>query len=70
MGDQNVVTPTMDALAEGGVTYTNGMVTTPYCRPSLRAILTGLHPTTYNHRVNDVVEQKKVSDESANAPKP
>ena len=64
MGDQNVVTPTMDALAEGGVTYTNGMVTTPYCRPSLRAILTGLHPTTYNHRVNDVVEQKKVSDEN------
>ena len=37
MGDQNVVTPTMDALAEGGVTFTNGFVTTPYCRPSLRS---------------------------------
>ena len=29
MGDDNVVTPTMDAIAAGGVTFSNAHVTVP-----------------------------------------
>lgn len=64
MGDEHVVTPSMDALAEGGVTFTQGMVTTPYCRPSLRAMVTGLHPVEYQLALNRHIEQRKTEDEA------
>lgn len=47
MGDRNVVTPNMDALAGGGFTFGTAHVTASYCRPSLRSIITGLHPVRY-----------------------
>ena len=62
MGDENVSTPTMDALAEGGVTITNAHVPTPYCRPSLRAMVTGLHPVEYQLRLNEIVERRRHDD--------
>ena len=40
MGDENVVTPTMDAIAQAGVVFTQSHVTAPYCRPSLRTLIT------------------------------
>ena len=43
MGDETVVTPSMDALGEGGVTFSNAHVPVPYCRPSLRTMFTGLY---------------------------
>ena len=49
MGDEHVVTPSMDALAEGGVTFSHTHVTAPYCRPSLRTLATGLHPVDYQN---------------------
>ena len=52
MGDTNVHTPTMDQIAAGGYTTTQGMVTTPYCRPSLRSIITGMHSVDYQLHVN------------------
>ena len=62
MGDDNVVTPTMDALAAGGVTFTHAHVPTPYCRPSLRTMITGLHPVDYQSRLNRHIEQRKKED--------
>lgn len=62
MGDPHVVTPAMDTLAEGGATFLHGYSTTPYCRPSLRSIITGLHPVEYNLRKNPWVEAAR--DES------
>ncbi len=56
MGDENVVTPAMDALAAGGVTFSHGHSTAPYCRPSLRTLITGLHPIQYQLRLNEHVE--------------
>ena len=50
MGDENVVTPSMDALAMGGVTFSHAHVTAAYCRPSLRTMITGLHPIQYVQR--------------------
>ena len=63
MGDDNVVTPTMDALAAGGVTFSNAHVTVPYCRPSLRTMITGLYPVQYQQRLNAHVEQRIAEDD-------
>ncbi len=59
MGDTNVVTPSMDALAAGGVTFSVGHTTAPYCRPSLRTLITGLHPIEYQLRLNERVEARR-----------
>lgn len=64
MGDDNVVTPTMDALAEGGVTFTQGHVPIPYCRPSLRTMITGLYPAQYQLKLNAHVEKQLANDEN------
>ena len=62
MGDDNVVTPTMDAIAAGGITFSHAHVTVPYCRPSLRTMITGLHPVDYQLRLNAYIEQRKNED--------
>ena len=62
MGDTNVETPTMDALARGGVTFSHGHVTVPYCRPSLRTMITGLYPVQYQMRLNAHIEQRMRED--------
>ena len=64
MGDSNVETPTMDALARGGVTFSHGHVTVPYCRPSLRTMITGLYPVQYQLRLNEYIEARKREDSS------
>ena len=62
MGDEHVVTPAMDTLASGGVTFSNGHVPVPYCRPSLRTMLTGLYPVQYQLRLNQHLERRKRED--------
>lgn len=62
MGDRNVVTPSMDALAAGGYTFGTAHVTAPYCRPSLRSMITGLHPVQYVLRENEIVERRRQED--------
>ncbi|MDJ0751569.1 MAG: sulfatase-like hydrolase/transferase [Woeseiaceae bacterium] len=64
MGDRNVETPTMDALARGGYTFSHGHVPVPYCRPSLRTMITGLTPVQYQLRLNAHIEQRKRDDET------
>jgi arylsulfatase A-like enzyme len=39
-----IATPNMDALADGGVRFTNGYATSATCTPSRYAILTGSYP--------------------------
>ena len=69
MGDQNVVTPSMDALAYGGVTFSVGHTTAPYCRPSLRTLITGLHPIQYQLRLNEHIDSLRAeSDWEAMSP--
>lgn len=62
MGDRNVVTPSMDALAAGGHTFALAHVTASYCRPSLRSIVTGLHPVQYVRRAHAIVERWRAED--------
>ena len=40
LGDQQAVTPNMDALARSGVTFTNAHIPGTYCAPSRAAIFT------------------------------
>jgi len=44
MGDEVVKTPHLDELAKEGVLFPFGYTTASTCRPSLRSLLTGLHP--------------------------
>ena len=64
MGDENVITPSMDALAEGGVTFSIAHASAPYCRPSLRTLITGLHPVQYAQRKNVILEERKQQSEA------
>lgn len=43
-GATEIQTPNIDALAEGGVRFTNGYATSATCTPSRYAILTGSYP--------------------------
>ena len=62
MGDEHVITPSMDALALGGTTFSHAHVTATYCRPSLRTLVTGLHPVQYVQRENEIVERRRGED--------
>ena len=42
--DGTVMTPHIDALAEQGVTFTNGYSANAVCAPSRATLMTGLHP--------------------------
>ncbi len=62
MGDETVVTPNMDMIANAGLTFTVGHATANHCRPSLRTLMTGLHPIQYKQRENAIIEQRRVED--------
>ena len=62
MGDETVVTPNMDMIANAGLTFTVGHATANHCRPSLRTLMTGLHPVQYKQRENAIIEQRRADD--------
>jgi arylsulfatase A-like enzyme len=49
MGSATVETPVLDALARSGTVFSHGYATASTCRPSLRSLLTGLHPIQLEH---------------------
>jgi uncharacterized sulfatase len=51
MGSALVQTPNLDRLAREGTVFRNGYATASICRPSLRSLLTGLHPVQWNARL-------------------
>ncbi|WFB35736.1 sulfatase-like hydrolase/transferase [Kiritimatiellota bacterium B12222] len=46
-GNPYIETPTLDALAAGGVNFKRGYVTCPVCIPARRTLLSGLHPNSH-----------------------
>lgn len=50
MGSEYVETPNLDRLAEEGTVFTGGQHVASLCRPSLRALLTGLEPLQWKQR--------------------
>lgn len=55
MGSTQVNTPNLDRLAAQGTVFTRGYNTASICRPSLRSLLTGLHPLQLQRRVQRLV---------------
>ncbi len=51
LGDENVVTPHLDALAERSVVFELAHATSNYCRPTLQSLATGLYPSQYMPRM-------------------
>jgi len=49
MGNEQVITPHLDRLAEQSAFYPNGYVPSSVCRPSLASLLTGLYP--HQHKI-------------------
>ena len=54
MGNDTVVTPNMDMIAKAGLTFTVGHATANHCRPSLRTLMTGLHPQEHGFQASGV----------------
>ncbi len=53
-GNQEIETPALDALARGGVLFTNAVAVSPTTLPSHTSILTGLYPAHHGVRANGV----------------
>lgn len=51
-GAKDIPTPNLDALAAGGVRFTNGYVTGPYCSPTRAGLLTGRYQQRFGHEFN------------------
>lgn len=43
-GSKDIVTPNLDALAQGGVTFSEAYLAHPFCGPSRTALMTGRYP--------------------------
>jgi uncharacterized sulfatase len=57
MGSPVVQTPNLDRLAAEGTVFRNGYATASMCRPSLRSLLTGLHPVQWTARLQQLARQ-------------
>lgn len=51
-GGREISTPNIDALMRGGVRFTNGYVTGPYCSPTRAGLLTGRYQQRFGHEFN------------------
>lgn len=53
-GGKDIPTPHIDALAAGGVRFTNGYVTAPFCAASRVALMTGRYQTRFGFEFNPI----------------
>jgi arylsulfatase A-like enzyme len=51
-GCKEIPTPHLDALAKGGVRFTSGYVSGPYCSPTRAGLLTGRYQQRFGHEFN------------------
>lgn len=52
MGNQQIPTPAIDALAASGVRCTSGYVTSSYCSPSRAGLMTGRYQSRFGYDMN------------------
>ena len=52
LGNEHIRTPSLDALAETGVTFTHAYCQSPICTPSRASFLTGMYPSTVHACMN------------------
>jgi len=51
-GNPQIPTPNIDSLAQGGVRFTSGYVSGPYCSPTRAALMTGRYQQRFGHEFN------------------
>lgn len=51
-GSKDIPTPHIDALAKGGIRFTDAYVSGPYCSPTRAGLLTGRYPQRFGHEFN------------------
>ena len=51
-GNQEIPTPNIDSIAAGGIRFTQGYVSGPYCSPTRAGLLTGRYQTRFGHEFN------------------
>lgn len=51
-GCKDIPTPNIDSIARGGVRFTNGFVSHPYCSPSRAGLLVGRYQHRFGHGCN------------------
>lgn len=56
LGDDNVLTPNMDIIGNGGALFEVGHSTSNHCRPTLQSLITGLYPVQYESEANAIAE--------------
>lgn len=53
-GNAQIPTPHIDSIARGGVRFTQGYVTAPFCCPSRAGLMTGRYQTRFGHELNAI----------------
>jgi arylsulfatase B len=53
-GGKDIPTPNIDSLAKGGVRFTNGYVSAPFCAASRAALMTGRYQTRFGFEFNPI----------------
>lgn len=56
-GAKDIPTPHIDSIAKGGVRFTQGYVSGPYCSPTRAGLMTGRYQTRFGHEFNSVARQ-------------
>jgi arylsulfatase A-like enzyme len=56
-GCKDIPTPNMDSIAAGGVRFTQGYVSGPYCSPTRAGLMTGRYQTRFGHEFNETAAQ-------------
>ena len=51
-GNKEIPTPHIDSIAAGGIRFTAGYVSGPYCSPTRAGLLTGRYQTRFGHEFN------------------
>src|SRR5438045_2959814 len=51
-GNPEIPTPNIDSLAKGGIRFTSGYVSGPYCSPTRAGMMTGRYQQRFGHEFN------------------
>jgi arylsulfatase A-like enzyme len=60
-GSKDIPTPQIDSIAKGGIRFTQGYVSGPYCSPTRAGLLTGRYQTRFGHEFNSVARESGLS---------
>lgn len=60
-GNAEIPTPHIDSIAAGGVRFTQGYVSGPYCSPTRAGLLTGRYQTRFGHEFNSTANKAGLS---------